>query len=62
MKIHPNYTEREIELMDLLQESWAWLGVAAPRNQKATRKYMKMIKNVAAVVRENKIRLQEMEE
>ena len=61
MKIHPNYTEREIELMDLIQESWAWLGVAARRQQKATRKYMKMIKNVAAVVRENKVR-KEMEE
>tara|TARA_R100000900_G_scaffold145669_1_gene132164 strand:+ start:1317 stop:1502 length:186 start_codon:yes stop_codon:yes gene_type:complete len=61
MKVHPNYSEREIELMDLIQECWAWLGVAAPRNQKATRKYMKMVKNVAAVVRENKVR-KEMEE
>jgi hypothetical protein len=56
MKVHPTYSEKEIELMDLLEESWSWLGVAAPRQKTATRKYMKMIKNVAAVVRENKVR------
>jgi len=59
MKVHPNYSEKEIELMDLLEESWSWLGVAAPRQQTATRKYMKMIKNVAAIVRENKVRKEE---
>jgi len=59
MKVHPNYSEKEIELMDLLEESWSWLGVAAPRQLTATRKYMKMIKNVAAIVRENKVRKEE---
>lgn len=58
MAIETTYTEYEIYLMNLLEESWAWLGVAAPRNQKATREYMKLIKDVATVVKENKKRRQ----
>ena len=53
--------EELIHLRCIVQEGWAWLGVAAPRTTDSVKSYRKLIKDYSLVVRQNKTKEEDSE-
>lgn len=51
-----DHTERIRFLEDLIARAWEWVGVRAPRTVTSKESYRKLVREIAAVVRQRKMR------